>query len=118
MIKKSLLSIIAIFSIITFCLAAEITGKWIGQLRTPDGNEFPVSYTLNAEGETLNGTVTIPDSELTITDGKIKGNDFSFTVTYQGTPYLNEGKLSGDSLKVKVHFGDEIVESTLKREEK
>ena len=118
MIKRTIFSAIFILSIITLCYAAEISGKWIGQLRTPDGNELPISYTLSTDGDKLNGTVSIPDSELPITDGKIKGEDFSFTVTYQGTPYLNEGKLLGDSLKVKVHFGNEVVESTLKREVK
>ena len=87
-------------------------------MRTPDGNEFPVSYALTTEGEKLTGTVTIPDAELSIQDGKIKDKDFSFTVSYQGMSYLNEGQLSGDSLKVKVHFGDQIVETILKREAK
>jgi hypothetical protein len=114
--KKTFFSAILILSIVTLCLAAEITGKWVGKMQTPDGNEFPFTYVLKSEGDKLTGTVIIPESELQITNGKIDGESFSFTVNYQGTDYLNEGKLSGDSLKVKVHFGNEIVESTLKRE--
>lgn len=116
MIKRISFAAFIILSIATVCFAATLAGKWNGQMRTPTGDEFPISYQLSVDGDKLNGTVSIPENDLPITDGKIKGDEFSFTVTHQGTSYLNEGQLMGDSLKVKVHFGQEIVESILKRE--
>jgi hypothetical protein len=101
---------------VAFCFAADLGGKWVGTMITPDGSEFPVAYNLKVEGEKLSGIVAIPDAELEIQEGKIEGENFSFTVSHDGSSYLNEGKLMGDSLKVKVHFGDAIIERVLKRE--
>ena len=116
MLKTTLFSVFVVLFTVIFCLAAEIAGKWNGTLRTPEGDEFPISYLLKVDGDKLTGSVTIPDNELPINDGKIHGDSLSFTVNYQGNTYLNEGRVAGDSIKVRVHFGSEIIESILKRD--
>lgn len=118
MIKKVFFSVLLIFAAVSFCLAIDITGKWSGTMETPDGTAFPLSYNLKVEGDKLTGFVEIPDAELEIVNGKIENGKFSFMVNYQGRSYLNEGKLEGDSLKIKVHFGADVIQSVLKRESK
>lgn len=115
MIKKVILTTTCVLALFFICFAAELDGKWTGKLAGPDGNEFPVSYNLKVEGSSVSGTVSIPDSDLPISDGKIEGQKFSFNVSFQGVTYLNEGELTGDTLKIKVHFGEQVVESFLTR---
>jgi hypothetical protein len=84
-------------------LAADVDGKWTGNITTPDG-EAPVSLTLKADGATLTGTTTGPDgSETKIADGKIDGNNLSFSVTFDfgGMPLTigYKGVLAGNQIK-------------------
>ena len=118
MIKKTFLSAFLVFSMIALCLAATIDGTWVGTMTTPDGQGFPIAYHFKADGDKLTGTIDIPDSELTIEDGKINGKNFTFNVNYNGEGYLHEGEFMEDSIKVKVHFGDQVMENVLKRESK
>jgi hypothetical protein len=74
-----------------------------GNITTPDG-EAPVSLTLKADGATLTGTTTGPDgSETKIADGKIDGNNLSFSVTFDfgGMPLTigYKGVLAGNQIK-------------------
>ena len=115
MIKKLFSTSLLILSIITLCIAAELGGDWTGTMSTPDGQSFPFTYHLKVEGSVLTGTVDIPDSQLPIADGKVDGNRYSFNVSYNGSVFKNEGELAGDSLKVKVYFGSEIMETVAKR---
>jgi hypothetical protein len=63
-----------------FALGAEVDGKWNG---TIPGMDIPVSYTFKAEGTTLTGTSSGPENTtIPIKNGKIDGNNISFTVTF------------------------------------
>ena len=83
-------------------MAADVDGKWSGAIETPQGN-IDIGFTFMADGATLNGSTTGPDgSETKITDGKINGEDISFTVTIEGGPMpftINyTGKIMGDKI--------------------
>ena len=43
-----------------FAWFADVNGKWTANLKTPDGNEFPLNYTLKSDGSVLTGTVESP----------------------------------------------------------
>ena len=98
--------------------AADITGKWTGKVESPNGTR-DVNMTLKADGATLTGTVSGRQSDSPIENGKIAGDDISFTVTRKfndmeiKTEYT--GKISGDSIKLKYKMRDNDVELTLKR---
>ena len=68
--------------------AADIDGRWSGTVSTPDG-EFPLSYTFHADGDTLTGTMFDGYGEKAIGDGKIDGDNISFSVRvdYRGGPF-------------------------------
>ena len=99
--------------------AADIDGKWTG---TIDGGGGPmqVVYNLKAEGATLTGTTIGPDGmEIKISDGKIDGNNISFTLNLDlgGMPFSMacKGVLSGTDLKISVDFAGMPFEFVLKK---
>jgi hypothetical protein len=63
------------------CSRCNLNGKWTGTLKTPDGNEFPLTYTFKADSGKLTGTAASHEGKWDITEGKIDGDDFSFVVT-------------------------------------
>lgn len=93
---------------------ADATGTWTWTTPGRNGGE-PRKMTLNlkAEGEKLTGKLGMPnrDGEVTeteISDGKVKGDDVSFTVTreFNGNKFVAKysGKLSADAIKGKMDF--------------
>jgi hypothetical protein len=85
--------------------AADIDGKWSGSLSTP-GGDFPQNYTFKADGAKLTGSFDVMGMEIKIADGKIDGDNISFTLTfdfgmpftiaYKGVVSKGEIKLTGD----------------------
>jgi hypothetical protein len=93
-----------------------LTGKWRGVVTTPDGNELQVTYTFKVTGNQLTGTGESPAGTVTIDDGKVSGESFSFKVTVDGNDYRHTGKFHGDSCDLDIAFGEVIVHTTLTRE--
>jgi hypothetical protein len=101
--------------------AADISGTWKGTAQTQNG---PVNRTFvfKVDGNKLTGETT---SDLlgksTIEDGKIDGDNVSFTltVTFQGNEgkILYKGKVEGDEIKFTVEIPalDQKIEYTAKR---
>jgi hypothetical protein len=83
--------------------ASDVTGKWIAQVPGRDGQTREVTITLKAEGEKLTGSLSGRQGDTPISDGKIKGDELSFTVTInrQGNEVkqLYKGKVAGDEIK-------------------
>ncbi len=100
--------------------AANIDGKWVGEMTTPNGTR-PVNFTFTSDGSTLNGSTTgRQGAETKITNGKVDGDSVSFDVTreMQGNSMTMHytGKVSGDELKLSIaREGGEPRELTLKR---
>jgi hypothetical protein len=95
--------------------AADVDGKWAGTVQGPQG-DFPVAFSFKADGAKLTGTTTGFDgSEVPIQDGKIDGNNISWTVTfdfggmplmlsYKGIVSPTEIKVSGDAFGMPFEF--------------
>jgi hypothetical protein len=88
------------------CLAAaDPSGRWIAEFPGPQGNTVHSVMSLKAEGETLTGSVQgARGGQAPITDGKIQGNDLTFTVVrhWQGVDFktLYHGTIKRDV----IHF--------------
>jgi hypothetical protein len=102
--------------------ASDVSGKWVAQVPGRQGQTREVTITLKAEGEKLTGTVSGRQGDTPIADGKIKGDEISFTVTqsFQGNEVKANytGKVSGDEIKFTRTFGGgdrPPVEFTAKR---
>src|SRR5271157_1822711 len=138
---KKLLFVVTLMLVVAFALmAADITGKWVAE--QPGRNGGPprqTTFDLKASGATLTGTMTggmggggrkggggggggAPQAR-EISDGKVDGNNISFTVKveFNGQTMVSkyEGTLSGDELKLKVTRdgpnGPTTTEMTAKR---
>ena len=84
--------------------AADATGKWTAEMQGRGGNTMTVTMNLKAEGDKLTGTISGRNGETEISDGKIDGNNLSFTVVreFNGNKVTQnyKGKLDGDV----IHF--------------
>jgi hypothetical protein len=112
---KKLLFVVTIALVFTFAvMAADVTGKWTyEQPGRGGGPGRPVTITLKQDGSTLTGSVPgmgrggdNPPPPTEITDGKVDGNNISFTVKreFNGNTMVTkyEGTVDGDTIKFKV----------------
>lgn len=86
--------------------AADVTGKWTAEVPGRDGNTRQVTMNLKADGDNLTGTISGPRGETDISEGKINGEEISFSVSlqFQGNPVKVNytGKVSGDEIRFRM----------------
>ena len=83
--------------------AADVTGTWSGEMKTPDGQSFPLTFTFKQDGVTLTGTVQGPQGDpIAISEGKVDGDKITFKVAFNGMTISHEGTVSaaGDEIKL------------------
>src|ERR1022692_4010728 len=116
---KNLVVMAALFAAVAS--AADISGNWKGTTEN-QGATIERTFVFKVDGAKLTGETT---SEMmgksTITDGKIDGDNISFTITakfQENEMKLNyKGKVTGDTIKLSVDFqgGGQTIEWTLKK---
>lgn len=83
--------------------AADVTGKWTAQVPGRGGQTRDATFTLKADGNTLTGTISGPRGEAEIADGKIDGDQISFSQTFEfngnSVKFLYKGTVAGDEIK-------------------
>lgn len=112
---KKLLFVVTIALVFAFTImAADVSGKWTFEQPGRGGNPGrPVTITLKQDGAKLTGQVPgmgrggdNPPPPTEITDGKVDGNNVSFTVKreFNGNTMVTkyEGTVSGDEMKLKI----------------
>jgi hypothetical protein len=99
--------------------AADINGKWKAEFQTPDGQTRTTTFTFKVDGGTLTGTVGSPRGESKIEEGRVNGDDVTFTVVRNfggdDIKFLYKGKVAGDEIKFNVEAGERNFEMTAKR---
>jgi hypothetical protein len=95
--------------------AADVSGKWKAEFTTPDGTQRVNTFTFKVEGGNLTGTVAGSQDETPIKDGKVAGDEISFSADRPFGMFTYNGKLSGNEIKFKVTFNDQSFEITAKR---
>lgn len=103
-------------SVLIMAVVDGLTGKWKGTIKTPDGQELPVTYTFKADGDKLTGTAESPAGSVTVDNGKITGDTFTFKVTVDGNDYPHKGKMYADSCGMDIDFGGQSTHFTIKRD--
>jgi hypothetical protein len=110
--------ILAILATAVFAFGADIDGKWTGKVETPNGSR-DVTMKFKAEGAKLTGSVSGRNGDTEIQDGKIDGENLSFTVVrnFNGQEFKQnyKGTLKGGELKLQYQMRDNNVEMTLRR---
>jgi hypothetical protein len=102
--RIAFLSVCFVFAALTLAWAADVNGKWTAQVPGRDGQTRELTFTFKAEGEKLTGSMSGQQGDSEIADGKISGDQISFTVkiNIQGNErkFLYKGTVSGDEMKV------------------
>ncbi len=95
--------------------AADVSGKWTGQMPSR-GDVAAATFTFKVEGAKLTGTLTSAQGETTIEDGKVAGDQISFSAAGGNAKILFQGSVSGDQIKMtRTREGGQAREFTLKR---
>jgi len=93
-----------VLAAIALSLAAGVDGKWVAQVPGRGGQTRETTFTFKVEGTKLTGTVSGMQGENPISDGKVNGDEISFTqsIEVQGNSIkvLYTGKISGDEIKM------------------
>jgi hypothetical protein len=123
--KPSLLAVAALACLTAVtAMAADVSGSWIAQIPGRDGATIETTFALKAAGEKLTGTVSNQFGDREISDGKVTGDDVTFTVNieFNGNQFSHHytGKAAGNEIKFKRErkggeFGPPMVEFVAKR---
>jgi hypothetical protein len=82
-------------------LAADVTGKWTADAKTPDGSSFQLTFAFKQDGTNLTGTVQGPMGDpLDISNGKVDGDKFTFDVSFNGLTIHHNCTVNGDEIKM------------------
>jgi hypothetical protein len=97
------LSVCFVFAALSLAWAADVNGKWTAQVPGRGGQTSENTFTFKVDGDKVTGTVANQRGENPISDGKISGDDISFTVklSFNGNDITMayKGKVSGDEIK-------------------
>jgi len=102
--KTRILSVLTLLTASVFTLAAaDPSGKWTAETPGRDGSTMTNTFDLKADGSTLTGTMSNQRGEQAITNGKVDGDNISFTVVMKmgdnERKLMFKGVMSGDSIK-------------------
>jgi hypothetical protein len=102
--RTMLKSIGACVLVAVSAFAADVTGKWTGDVPGRGGEATPSTFTFKVDGEKLTGTMTGPQGDVQIQDGKISGDNLSFSTTLEfggnSIKLLYKGAVSGQTIKM------------------
>lgn len=117
MTRKFLFTTAFSFSLIfLISINPSLDGRWKGVVATPDGNELSVVYNFKTDGNVLTGKAETPLGEVSIDNGKISENNFSFDINVNGTVYPHKGILYTDTCGVDIDFGGIFIHTTIVRD--
>jgi hypothetical protein len=124
-LRKTLMLAVLLVASLFFAYAADITGKWTAEFDTQVGLQ-KYTFEFKAEGATLTGkalgNIAGEESQSTIQDGKIDGDEISFVEMqmYQGQEVriVYKGKVSGDEIKFTRRVADMIDEELVAKRAK
>ncbi len=79
--------------------AADVAGKWTAQVPSRGGETREATFNFKVDGSTLTGTMSGQQGDNQISDGKVTGDEISFTVTVNDRKMMFKGKVSGNEIK-------------------
>ena len=118
--KKRIFTTLILACSMLACLALSlgIAGKWTGTIKTPDGNQFPLTYNFKTDSGKLTGTASSAMGEFTIANGKmLSESEFTFTLSINGSDVKNAGKYypQADSIGMDIYNNGLKLHTTLMR---
>src|SRR5690349_17840702 len=83
---------------------AEVSGIWMGQVAARNGGMQDVRFKFVQEGDTLTGKMYGEDESTPIRDGKISGDQITFSITNElnggHTTFLFTGTITGNEIQL------------------
>ena len=107
--------------LLAVAIAADISGKWTGDMPGRGGDATATTFTFKVDGEKLTGSMTGPQGDIPFQEGKVAGNQISFSTTFDAggnsIKILYKGTMSGDQMKMtrEREGGGQPREFTIKR---
>jgi opacity protein-like surface antigen len=102
-IRPLLLAFVIAIGLAATLQAADVNGKWTGQVPGRDGQTRETTFTFKADGESVTGSMSGAQGETPIANGRLQADKLSFDVTlnFQGNTVLLHfrGVVSGDEIK-------------------
>jgi hypothetical protein len=84
--------------------AADISGKWSGDMPGRGGDMTPTTFTFKADGDKLTGSMTGPQGDIPLKEGKVSGDQIAFSTTldFGGNTIkiVYKGTVAGDQIKM------------------
>ena len=113
--KRMLVSVLvaSMFAVVAHAQTG-IAGQWQGETR----GGTPVALDLTVKDTILSGTLTRDGEPLTLADGKVSKNTFTFKATLNGQAEGFSGEVTGDEMKVWMDKQGPEAAATLKRVKK
>ena len=94
--------------------AADVAGTWKAEFTSPDGAQRVNTFTFKVEGGKLTGTVAGSQDETPIQNGKLNGDEISFSAERPFGKFTYNGKVGGGEIKFKVDFDGQNFDMTAK----
>ena len=99
--RRLVAAFIAVLAIAATAFAADVNGKWVGSVDTPNG-PFELTYELKADGETLTGSVTSAMGTVAITNGRIAGDKLTYDVEIESGKIAHEATINAEGTEIVV----------------
>jgi hypothetical protein len=114
--KRLALWVVAIGAALAMvAVAADVNGKWKAEFTTPDGTQCVNTFTFKVEGGKLSGTVQGSQDDTPIQNGKIDGDEISFSAERPFGAFRYKGKVGSGEIKFTVELNGQNLEMTAKR---
>jgi hypothetical protein len=96
--------------------AADISGKWSGEVPRRGGETSTATFVFKVEGDKVTGTMSGQQGEVALQDVTLKGDELSFSTTGGNAKIVFKGTVSGDQIRMtRAREGGQAREFTLKR---
>ena len=106
--------VMAVFTVAA--LAADVSGKWSGEVPAR-GETVKATFNFKVDGDKLTGTMTGPQGDVTLEEGKVSGDQISFSTQGGNAKIVFKGTVSGNEIKMtRAREGGQAREFTLKKE--
>ena len=100
--RNILIGVLLTFCLFSFAAAPTIEGKWKSKMKGPDGDMEMVFVFKLIKGDSISGVVQSPMGDTNISRGKVTGDSFYFDVDFNDMKIHHQGKVTGDSISLKV----------------
>jgi hypothetical protein len=103
--SKILVAVMVLGMISAAAWASDISGKWVTEVAGFGGGEpMKIYYNFKVDGTNLTGTTGPEGMESPFSEGKVEGNNISFTVAFGEMKMKMKGNIIGEEIKLKMEM--------------